>query len=569
MHIIIWITSLLTLTLTPAFAEVTLDEDDLRARGNYRQECLEVAQYSIDKLMDVECHYNYHHYNASAYKKLYKKRNALKGGSVKIAEFNVLHPGMSKTRYKDYKKVAQMINNWDVVGVTELLPLLSDDLANNRAVVRFIERTPELIEKHKNQLEKEESLLAGTTNARSITTIQNRIEQLKVQIESLEQDLKRAPTLYRDPGYVQILKELRKLPDGHEWSLLLSPRGEAAKETDVQELVGYYYRASKVRPQVNEYCKQIKTINLGSPFACLPNMSEEMLGMNKRDIFSRRPFIAEFISGNFSFILLTSHVVYNSPRDPETMANILTKAFGATHPSELGVGINLDNYARFAEVRVMLEFMQALRTRFKQKDVILLGDLNLEARNPFWNRVLSAMPGVQIFVEEKTTLSDLRFSRDNTETFGLANDYDHFLFDPKETNECVNKDGSVDAKAENFMAGDIGASLREKYIIRADENELDDYTRNDEKVALLEAEFILPYQNLEILDETIGTKSLSVSGKTLRIPGIITDGNKTAKYIEGFYERVIESQLKNSTYYFVYKQLISDHLPIVLTCRNK
>ncbi len=52
---------------------------------------------------------------------------------------------MSNTRYKDYRKVAQIINEFDVVGVTELLPLISDDLRNNEDVVEFIKETPAAI----------------------------------------------------------------------------------------------------------------------------------------------------------------------------------------------------------------------------------------------------------------------------------------------------------------------------------------------------------------------------------------------------------------------------------------
>jgi hypothetical protein len=540
---------------------------DVEVRGSYRAECKEVAKYAVGDLMNVQCYYNYHHYNSSAYKKYYDRDRAIKDGTVKIAEFNVLHPGMSKTRYKDYKKVAQMINKWDVVGVTELLPLISADLKHNQALVEFIEKdAPKEIEKLKIELSKQQSRLKNTTSKRTLSSAKTKIAQIKAEIKSLEEDLKEAPKLYRDPGYLEILKELRKLNDGEEWALILSPRGEAAKPTDVQELVGYYYRSSKVKPKVNSYCKEIRTHGKGTPVACIPNMGKAMLGQSKRDIFSRRPFISEFISGTFSFVLLTSHVVYNSPRDTESMSNILTKSFGVHHYKDLGKGVTADNYARFAEVKVMLEFMQALRTKFNQEDVILLGDLNLESDNDFWKEVLPTMPGVELFVTEKTTVSESRYNKDGSETDGLANDYDHFLFDPKTTDECVDKYGKVDTKVENFYGGVTGRFVKRLYKVRNKKKYRGKYTKNQKKYNTLVEKFVEPYETGKKEFQTIGTKEIDVNGKSIRVKGIIKDEKKTSKYIEGFYERILDSQLFDKTYYSYYKQLLSDHMPIIMEC---
>lgn len=526
---------------------------DIETRKSYRQECLEVAKYAVGDMMDVKCYYNYHHYNANAYRSYYNRDAAIKGEKIKIAEFNILHAGMSKTRYKDYKKVAQMINRWDVVGVTELLPLISDDLRHNQALVKFITKdAPEKIEKLKGQL----------VSQRSDT----KIKQIKDQIESLEQDLKRAPSLYRDPGYLKVLKELRKLDNGKEWALLLSPRGEGAKKTDVQELTGYFYRSSKVKPKVNQYCKEIRTKGKGTPVACIPNMGPLMLGQSKKDIFSRRPFMAEFMAGKFSFTLLISHVVYNSPRDKKEMANILRKSFKINDYSELGTGATIENYARFAEVKVILEFMQALRERFSQKDIILLGDLNLDSENPFWQEVLPTMPGVNIFNKEKTSLSEARYNKDGSETNGLANDFDHFLFDPQSTDECTNQYGQVETKVESFFEGITGRYLKKLYKVRHEKKYRGQYTKNAKKYNSLVKRFITPYQKREKTFDTIGTKIIRSQGKDIRIKGIITDEKKVAKYIGGFYDRVLDSQFYDKTYYTYFKQLISDHMPISMEC---
>lgn len=566
MKIALPIALLLTIFSTISFAQEEKNID-IEVRGSYRKECLEVAKYALGDMMKVQCYYNYHHYNSTAYKKYYNRVEAINDGKIKIAEFNALHPGMSKTRYKNYKKVAQLINRWDVVGVTELLPLISDDLKHNQSLVKFIEvDAPKQISKLKSELARQQSYLQKTKNKRSKNSTKIKITRIQAEIESLENDLEQAPGLYRDPGYLKILKELRKLRNGKEWALILAPRGQAAKKTDVQELVGYFYRSSKVKPKVNSYCKNIRTKGKGTPVACIPNMGKEMLGESKRDIFSRIPFMSEFISGKFSFILLTSHVVYNSPKETHLMANILTKSFGVYHYSELGTGANAANYARFAEVKVTLEFMDALRNRFSQKDVILLGDLNLDSGNQFWDRVLPTMPGVKIFLKGKTSLSESRYNKDGSETNGLANDFDHFLFDPERTNECVDKYKKVKTNVENFYEGVTGRYVKRLYQVRNERKYRGRYTKNQKKYNAVIKKFVTPYKTGKLKFQTIGTKEIRVDGKVVRVKGIIKDNKKTNKYLESFNERILDSQLYDKTYYTFFKQVISDHMPISMEC---
>lgn len=543
---------------------------DVETRSSYRQECLEVSKYAVGNLMKVKCYYNYHHYNTGAVKSFYNRDEAIADGKVKIAEFNALHPGMSKTRYKDYKKVAQMINKWDVAALTELLPLLSGDLKHNQALVKFITKdAPTKISKLEASLAIQQAKYKTTKSARSKTSAKTKIDQMKAQLTSLRADLKTAPKLYRDPGYLKILRELRKLKNGKEWALILSPRGEAAKKTDVQELVGYYYRASKVKPKVNQYCKDIRTLGKGTPVACIPNMGKEMLGETKRDIFSRRPFMSEFISGKFSFILLASHVVYNSPKNPALMSNILQKSFGVHHYKELGKGATSDNYARFAEVKVTLEFMESLRTKFSQKDVILLGDLNLEAQNPFWAKVLPSMPGANLYITEKTSMSESRYNKKGEETNGVASNFDHFLFDPVHTDECVDKYGKVNTRVENFFEGVTGRYIKKLYKVRKERKYRGKYSKNNKKYKYLVTKFVTPYKKEEKVFLTIGTKKLKVGSKLVNVKGLIKDTVKTNKYISSFYDRVLDSQLLDKTYYTYFKQLLSDHLPIVMDCSTK
>lgn len=539
---------------TTIFALVSfsvLSQVDTETRHNYRKECLEIAEY-IKHDYNVQCHYNYHHFNSSAYRKLYDRDQAIKDGKARIAGFNVLHPGMSKTRYKDYRKVAQIINEFDVVGVTELLPLISGDLKSNRRLMRFIKKAPKDIQKLRVKIKQENDA--------------KKIKELAAKLESLERDLAEAAKVYRMPGYLKILHALHGLEDGKEWALLLSPRGEAAEETHVQELVGYFYRASKVKPKVSQYCREIRTAGRAYPVACIPNMGAELLGENKKDMFSRRPFMAEFISGRFSFTLLTSHVIYSSPSEEEKMKYILQKSFGVDHYKELGVGANAANYARFAEVKVTLDFMREIRSRFNQKDVILVGDLNLEYNNAFWDKVLPSFPGGKLYVKDKTTVSERRYNSDGTETFGVSSDYDHFIFDEQETDECKNQYGEVDAKAYDFYSGKIAGVTKRAYRVRKERKVNGKYVVDGKKYERAERLYVTPYKTGDEGFKTVGTKKIKVGARTLRVTGIIKDDKKMDKYVEGFYERVLDSQFHDDSYYRYFSEVISDHKPIYMDC---
>jgi hypothetical protein len=524
------------------------DQEHIQAIENFREQCLEIKKYTVGK-MAVDCHYNYHHFNATAVKN-YNQAKALQHGQVKIAGFNVLHPGMSKTRYKDYDLMAKMINNWDVIAATELLPLVSDDLKNNQMVVRFMQNANSEIKKLENRLSKTKNEIL--------------IAELKLQIESIKNDLKNVPNLYRAPGYLEILQALHKLPGGKDWALILSPRGEAQKASDVQEMVGFYYRSSIVKPEVNAYCKEVKTANYGNPYACIPNFGLPLFEKNKRNVFSRRPFLADFKSGNFTFSLLASHIIYNSPTEAKLMKEILNLSFGVDDYTELGIGADKGNYARWVETKVTLELMEKIRNRYPKKKLIYVGDMNLEANNRMWETVLPTFRGAEIFVTEPTSVSEGLISKSGP-TNGLANNYDHFIFDPNDIKECDTRS----AKAFNFYEGRYGNQVRKKYLVRNEDPRTGKITKDVARYKEVEEEVLGPILKGKVKFETVGTKIINHAGKALRVLGIIEDTDKKQKFISGFRERVLKSQLSDKSYYTFYKQVLSDHLPISINCFNK
>lgn len=347
---------------------------------------------------------------------------------------------------------------------------------------------------------------------------------------------------YRIPGYLKILEELRKLDPA--WSLIVSPHGDAAVETNAQEFTGFFYRASKVAVEKNIHCSN----RFGQEsYACYPNFYADYMGEDLSGLFSRRPFLGTFSDGRSTFSVLAAHVVFESPTSPETQKVMLEKTFKVSSLAELPTGINKQNYARFIEVFLSLQMVEKLRSEGLQK-IIYTGDLNLESVNPFWRYVFERFTNSKLLVDEKTSLSETRFSK-GVETKGVSSNYDHFILSNDEDASCRN------ASVVNFMQNSISEKLRAKYQVRTEAMKG-------------------PYPVMEKAEELISQRSVEVQAKlaeynfTLSNGGVVSEDRKTtAEDLQNFRQRVFDSQGSDETYYKMYVQLISDHLPIKLECQ--
>lgn len=510
---------------------------------------------------NISCHNNFHYYQSKTKTKLDNT------STVKIAEFNALHPGMNKTRFKDYKKLAQIIQEFDIVAVTELIPLMSLDLENNEEVLQFLEDAPEMIKATKSEIATLQRQLRSSSRGR--TAKERELRLLKRKKEQLEDDLDDAASLYREPGYLRILKELHKLRGGKSWNLILSPRGEGSELTSTPELVGYFYRATKVQPAQNPYCKSVNKSANKFSYACIVNMDRIDLGTDKSSVFARRPFLAQFKAGKSNFTLLASHILFESPEEPSRIKEIMRAAFGVDSYEDLGVGINKANYARFAEVKITLDFIAKYSKRYpRYKNIIYLGDLNLRSSNKFWPRVLPSWPGAKLYIEEPTSLNENFARGDGTPTDGVSSNYDHFIFNPSLTRQCVNKRKEINGGAFNFMQGRIGTGIDRIYKVRYKYNGGKSNIRiNANKYDKVLARFVEPYFDGRENIVTIGRKYVT-SGRFRKLSrGIIVDERETEEYGLLFQERIMDSQLEYETFYKFYEQLISDHLPIHMTCK--
>ena len=502
--------------------------EDYRRTERYLKECQTLKELVLRDKFQTDCHTNYHHFN-SGVAKAYNPTT--RGQWVKVAAFNLWYPGSNSSPYKDLGIVAKIINKYDIVAASELIGSVGKDLEHNERVKSFLQMAPIQIRDLERRL-----------NSGYRSDIEERLKDLKSDYET-------AKNLYRAPGYLLILDELRKLDP--TWSLLLAPSGEAADGGNTEEFLGFYYRGLSVKPKINEHCEKFKKRKHGPSFACYPKLTKAWLGKSIREVFARRPYLGSFESGDFDFTLFTSHVVFRGATDADNMARVLTPSFGVLDYRELGVGATKSNFARLAEMKIILEIMEKIRSQSLEKDIIFLGDTNLESDNEFWPEILEGLPGAELFIKEPTTLSVPLYLSDGTETMGTANDYDHIIMDLKESNECVKENGTLSARVDNFLKGHFAELIHQKYLYRLP--------------GVAEPNPALQSRRETLVEQM---RSQLSSRLTIKRNKVVPDDSEIEETIMEFVARVFLSQIFEETYYKVYKEIVSDHLPVYFSCRR-
>lgn len=501
---------------------------DYHRTRQYLKECEILKSTVLKEKYATNCYFNLHHFNAEVD---HFYGSGPKKEWVEMAAFNVFQPGSNQAPFKDYEIVAKIMNQYDIVAANELLPAVGSDLNHNERIQKFILETPKVIEDLERRLQE------GFSSS------------LKERLDRLKEDLKIAPSLYRAPGYLDILDELRKIDPS--WSLLLAPSGESSEESNVQEFVGFYYRARMVKPKINEHCQKFKKRRDGPAYACYPQLTKAWLGKSVRQVFNRRPYLASFESGDFDFTLITSHVVFRGPESEADMATVLRPSFGVNHYDEMGIGATKATFARLAEMKIIAEIMEKVRSQSQEKDIIFLGDTNLESSNPQWEKVLDSFPGGRLFIDSPTTVSLPLTLTNGDYTYGMASDYDHVIMDLKETNECDKGSGNLSAKVTNFVTEPLRDLVDRKYLYRYE----DTLSVNPAKESVRQE---LVFKLREKL-----TKRL-----TIKRNKIVPDDTDLEENVADFDDRVFLSQVIEDTYYKVYKEIISDHFPIYFACKT-
>lgn len=550
------------------FANSKAEQFDNQKREDLRLRCEYLKLLNVKNEFPVDCYTNYHHYGAVDVKKINRS-------NIKIANYNLLHPGTSKALYKDYRLVAKIINTFDIVAALELLNTVGQDEQHNKVVINYLQNTPQLIKSLDEQ--------------RSKMTDPKQLEVINKKIDQLVSTTTKAYGIFRNPGYLNILYELKKLDPS--WSLVLSPRGDSALIGSVEEFTGFFYRASVASPDYNPHCHEFLKQNEGYPIACFANLSDRFMDQDFTEQFARRPFVASFKVKNSRISLVASHVVFTFSGDEYKERELMQKTFGVESYRELGTGINMANFARFAEIKNTLEFMNRFKERYNDDKIMYMGDTNISASSAFWPTVLKSFPGASVQVNTPTTLSPQRYNAQGKATNGVANDYDHFIFNKDTFSNCA------EAEVYNYYTSPIAKDLESRYVIRSAEAALwdrplmlrpvtmaknytlhDDFFNEDETVdgdlppiddpTNVKLDYPLSSQGQSKMDKMVNEfKKKYSTVYTIKRDQIVADDYMLDERVEGYRRRVFLRQLTNGYYYRFVQELLSDHFPISVTCK--
>lgn len=506
--------------LSPPKRALSSSEERERKTANVEFEnCEKMLQrfpslFSKDK---IECTSDYLLFEAPE-----KKIKSTK--SLKIGSFNIIRIGQAQTRFKRSDLVAQIINRWDLVNVVEIMTTPQDILSFNEKIDAILESAPESIK----------------------------------EIESS----------FELPRYLLILKELRDLDSS--WSLVMAPMG-TGETTPSYEYSGFFYRNGVVKNTTTDFCNGKR--------GCLVSTEEEFT-----NLVSRSPFVAHFKADALEFNAAGMHSRF---RVPASDCNSVTgsKLVQSLQKSSIAKAVapkakpcvpyskgekNLVNDflkltgrnkinkedARFLELAIVYKELMKSKA-----DVLLMGDFNLEYKDSnkkLWNYSLGHD---NVFVHEKTSISF---------KFGLANQYDHFIFKPE--NNLAKCDVSS-AKAFSFVLDpkapvSTEASLKDLVQFIKDRNSKSGQMLNVFKNELLKSKIVsscqnkmcdyVPKHNAETVDQLLCAYERNVLGNEQKICKVekVDDADEVDDSVGAV----------NKVPYKFYAEIISDHIPIEMEC---
>ncbi|MEZ0392406.1 MAG: hypothetical protein ACAH59_09335 [Pseudobdellovibrionaceae bacterium] len=354
--------------------------------------------FGFSKPVSSECTFNYVH----IYPSDMGNTPILNHGQAKIGSFNVFHMGDKQAPLKDFRRIAKIMNQWDLVGTQEFMPLSTESALDNRLLFQAL--------KGKDK-------------------------------EAVHSLFKNQPALA--PGHIRMLIELQKLDSS--WALIMQPVPEG--EGSSGEMAGFFYRSSVTRLKEWDYCPKSGLADVRGHFtaknwACLVQVPEA-----QRKLMSRSAFAAFFQIGNFDFIALTSHIRFR----PATLAKdraLQSQELCEVQSEAANCRISQENVGRFYEVKAVLDQIDELKKASRDQDVIYMGDFNLELINstrPHWKMALASAEGFDVFQTAPTTLG-VKKTR-------LVSNYDHFILHSQLSKECL----TASMKPFDFTQGEAGS----------------------------------------------------------------------------------------------------------------
>jgi len=516
---------------------------------------------------DADCNDLYHKYNP----KKVKAAPAAASGKVRIGGFNLYRLGLRDTRFKDLNMIAGMIDKrWDIVTITEVHHNMALNLRANAEAVR--------------------SYLDGM-------------------------DSSLVKKSYHLPGYLSLLINLQKLDSS--WGLILSSTGHGR----THELSGFLYRKSVVQPMASKYCEALMAEQAKKPISIYGEIHEAyrkgfqrydrarkrpfvkpeqspvachlaLRGM-ENEYFSRVPLVGRFKAGNFDFSLMSHHARFNQPA--RVKAKCMTECRSLQHKMEEHIGLASgvadlpgSQVARFFEANALIKGAGRVAEAEDDQDVIAAGDFNLEygpeasrGRNEVWDYLLKKWSGAKIFIEGRTSLS---------KKAGPSQSYDHFIFNTK-------KEGASECSTETIQAVDFtdenasqAAYFKKLFDPSAHEEIVENYLKsfNEQYRIINNVPYPLYLKNFDQVEEYLqsfpdedaermerdyfrATRRKfkdCTNGETLR--GQLFEARRNDFFCRILWQvkGATTELLKDKQKFRPYTELVSDHMPIEMSCKT-
>jgi hypothetical protein len=352
---------------------------------------------------------------------------------------------------------------------------------------------------------------------------------------------KQVRALYEPSDYIKLLEMLNELDNDKSWSLIMTPSSQGSTRTS-QEMTAYYYKANRMTPVPNKYCQVVhqrkrsgERLRQGA-IACLPEVSQSM-----SPYIAKIPFIASFKVNRADFTFLSTHQRATGPGD-RYIKRIVRNYFSFPVPR-----MTKQYIGRAVELDFAIKTMEQLKRVNQDQDIMLMGDINLEIptgnreKDEFWQNIIG--PNREIWIDEPTTISRTR----------LTSKYDHFIVDKVATREC----DSNSARVVNFtqpavLSQILGTPFRQVPAVLAGIKE--SYIRELKNIVQIKTvrtgELVYPY--LLRANDTQGQRNQ----KTQQLNTELRN-----------YDRVISTPFGRRNYFSPGMFLLSDHLPIAITCR--
>lgn len=356
------------------------------AAADYRgplDDCLQNAVlYRRTSHLASDCTVNYVHFYPD---NIDPKGAESTNGELRIGSFNLFHLGDNQSSMKHLGLVAKIMNQWDVVGAQEMMPLPGEWAAANQKIFELL-------------ADKSGQMVTFPYDNWSVAM----------------------------PGYLRLLVELQNLDPS--WAVILQPAPEG--EGSSGEMAGFYYRSKKVRLKDWGYCPSDRAVDLktntqAGNYGCLLQIPAD-----QRRLMSRVAFTTYFQAGKFDFVGVTTHVRFR-PTDTEAELKEQTEDLCSFHENVAKCKPAKDEVGRFFEVTAIANQFKDIKQISGDNDVIFTGDFNLQddpKSKDLWEAALKPAPGFQVTQTGLTTLS--------IKAAKMISNYDHFILDPKATAEC-------------------------------------------------------------------------------------------------------------------------------------